>query len=87
MNLPAPTRATVRQTLVNLIAGHISKEQASDWASAWVIADDPDVDDPVVWAALQALSGADLKIGQNEYLHTRADFAGWLDNLDAGGSR
>lgn len=80
-----PTRDAVKCVLHELISGTLSREAASDWASVWVVADDPGITDQAVWATIRELSGADLKVSPNEYLHTLDDFRRWLQNLDRAG--
>jgi hypothetical protein len=47
-----------------------------------VAADDPDVDDGVVWWALTLLYGVDLRHGPGEaYLHDHEQLAGWLEEF------
>ncbi|CCG51828.1 putative nucleic acid binding protein [Bacillus velezensis YAU B9601-Y2] len=42
----------------------------SDWASEYVAADDPAVEDETVWEMLVYLSGFDLKDSPDAYLYT-----------------
>lgn len=77
-----PDRSYVRQILLDLISGRLTREAAADWASVWVIDADPSLDDLVVWRAVQELAGADLRVTPSEYLHTVEDFNEWLQKLD-----
>lgn len=81
--VPAPSRVEVRQRLLDLLAGHVSREEVADWASNWVAAADPAVDDEVVWGALLQLSGADLRESPTDYLHSEVDFHEWLDRVES----
>jgi hypothetical protein len=43
-----------------VLDGEVSRSGAHHWAARWVEGDSPDVDDPMVWSALQRLHGFDL---------------------------
>ena len=45
--------------MLDLIARRMSRDDATGWAMQWVAAASSDVRDPVVWSALNNLSGAD----------------------------
>ena len=79
----APTREQVRQRLQDLLSGRLSREEAAEWAAAWVREAEPAVDDLVVWEALKKMTGADLRSNPIDYLHTDSDFHDWLDQLEA----
>lgn len=73
--------------MLDLISGRSSREEVADWAAPWIVQPSPSVADPVVWRALQQLSGADLLNWpgeEGEYLHSDVDFHGWLDQLETG---
>jgi hypothetical protein len=82
MHAGPPTRAELRKRLHDLLEGRVSREEVAEWAGGWVGADDPRVDDSTVWQALERLSGADMKTGPEEYLHSEPDFHAWLDALE-----
>jgi hypothetical protein len=50
----------------------------------WVAADDPGVEDPVVWTGLDCLSGADAPTTDRPYLYQQVDFEAWRDALREG---
>jgi len=75
-----PTRDEVEAKLLHLKVGRCDRAAATDWASAY-IDQDVRVDDPGVWEALVALSGADLPTTDRPYLHGEADFCMWLERL------
>jgi hypothetical protein len=77
-----PSRDDVRRWLRDLIRETVSREEAADWASQYVRAADPGIEDEVVWRALVALAGADLKVSPDEYLHQDVDFRSWLDEVE-----
>ncbi|MDY7095747.1 MAG: hypothetical protein SX243_22460 [Acidobacteriota bacterium] len=80
---PPPSRAEIENRLVELLAGKQSREEVADWASKWIRAEEPGVDDPAVWKALNELAGADLKTIDRPYLHEEVDFRAWLEELQA----
>lgn len=82
MTLSAPSRKEVRQQLVDVLSGRVSREEAASWANPWVIAPDPVVEDRVVWTALKELSGVDLRVNATDYLHGEADIHEWLDRVE-----
>ncbi|WP_439663161.1 hypothetical protein ACSHWB_18000 [Lentzea sp. HUAS TT2] len=54
------TRETVEQVWRAVLDGTLGRADAHRWAARWVEADDPRVDDPMVWSALVRLHGVDL---------------------------
>ena len=82
-----PTRDQVAARLEELVQsdGPGERAAAAAWAAEYIAFDDPqvypEVEDPAVWAALTALSGADLPTTDRAYLHGRADFEQWLGEL------
>ncbi len=79
--LSAPSQKCVQAKLLALILGDCSREEVASWAESWMIQDDPDVDDPIVWRALDRLSGADMIDFDRPYLYDEADFRDWLKEL------
>ena len=82
MSAELPSREEVRQKLLDVLAGRLSREEASSWTDTWVVESDPDVDDFVVWEALTELSGIDLRVNATDYLHNEADIHSWLDRVE-----
>ena len=80
-----PTRQEVKVRLIDLLAGRASREEVANWAAHWVIADDPGVEDEVVWESLTVLVGADLETAPGVYLHAEPDFEDWLYRVDSPG--
>lgn len=78
----APSHEDVRQKFLDILDGRISREDASTWANTWVVEEKAEVDDPVVWEALKALSGVDLRVNSTEYLHNEADIHRWLNPVE-----
>lgn len=86
---PLPPRAEVEAKLSDLIAGRITPEDASVWASPWVMAEWP-VEDEAFRDALECLHMADMPASmEGGYLYGREDFEAWLAEFRAktGGSR
>jgi hypothetical protein len=78
---PPPSTEDVEVWLVGLIDGSLTREQVAAWAQQWVYADEPGVEDPRVWDALEALANADAISTDRPYLFNVADFKGWLEEL------
>ena len=65
-----------------ILAGQASREEADRWAIRWVAAANPPDMDPAIWRALGKLAGCDLRHGPgNDYLHSSAQIAEWLEDL------
>ena len=82
MSLEPPSRALLKERLLDLLAGRATRAEVADWAVKWVRETVPVVDDLVAWAALKELAGADLRVSPTEYLHDESDFHEWLDRLE-----
>lgn len=80
---PPPSRAEVDTRLVKLLEGKQSREEVADWASQWIRASEPGVNDPAVWKALTCLVGADMITTDRPYLYDEVDFRDWLEELRA----
>lgn len=80
-----PTREEVAARIGVLLRTETSREAVAEWAQAYLLFEDPqlypEVHDQRVWSALQALSGADLRTPDRQYLHEAEDFRHWLDEL------
>jgi hypothetical protein len=76
-----PTRADVRERILALIGNDESREVVSNWAAQWIRLPYPNIDDADVWKAIQRLSGADLRLSKEKYLHTDQDFLAWARDL------
>lgn len=62
----------------SVLNGQTTREEVSDWAGAYVYADDPEVEDDRVWDMLILLSGIDLKDSPETYLHSTDDLNDWI---------
>ena len=79
--MEAPSRAEVIEKLRSLISERISREEVSDWARKWVIADNPPDMEESVWKAINFLYGVDMISLDRPYLHGREDFEEELEKL------
>ena len=81
-----PTREQVREKLYELQNGNITIEEASNWATEYVLFDDPqiypEIKDQLVWETICKLSGSDLQISKGTYLHSVGDFESWLAEFE-----
>lgn len=76
-----PTVEDVEARLERLVRTECSREEVADWAAQWVRMDEPPIDDPRVWAAIEKLSGADMPSTDRRYLYDENDFNAWLKEL------
>ncbi|MFI1649680.1 hypothetical protein ACH4XT_22430 [Streptomyces avidinii] len=73
-----PTFEVALKTIEALISGESTREEVADWAMVWVSEREQEVSDLSLWDILSTLSGADMKISPDEYMHGAEDFAAWL---------
>ncbi|MGX4200245.1 DNA-binding protein [Bacillus sp. JK74] len=73
-----PTRAECLKKAGLILNGQAAREEVSDWASEYVSAGDPAVEDETVWEMLVYLSGFDLKDSPDAYLHTLEELRDWM---------
>ncbi len=83
MSVDQPSRANIREKIVQLISGELDRASASEWAFEIIDDDHIRVSDQVVWKVLQCLGGADLPITDREYLYEKEDFNCWLNEIDS----
>ena len=78
-----PSRQEVALRLQGLIDGVYTREAVSQWATKWVVEDDPntEISDEGVWDALESLLAADLPTTDRPYLYEVDDFRQWLADL------
>lgn len=74
-----PTKEEAINKLSLILQNKLSREEVADWASEYVMHDDPDIHDDIVWDILIIISGVDLKNGPNEYLHVEQDIKNWIN--------
>jgi len=78
---PAPSRVEVEERLRGVVEGRLSRDEADRWAMQWVAADDPGVEDRLVWDALMKLAGIDLPDLDGGLLHDDEQVAEWLEQF------
>ncbi|GAA3881161.1 hypothetical protein [Streptomyces sedi] len=77
-------RGEVERRLRLLVADPATAGAASDWAREVMEGEAPELDDAVVWDALDQLLGSDLLVAPATPLHGPADHAAWLAAFLAG---
>jgi hypothetical protein len=69
----------VAAQFVALLNGSLTRDDVDRWASQW---DGTDVEDDLVWWALDKLHGIDMTHGPGgQYLHDEKQIANWLAKL------
>ncbi|MGV3604803.1 MAG: hypothetical protein ACO1RA_00235 [Planctomycetaceae bacterium] len=79
--MDSPTRADVADKLKQLLAGTLTRQAASDWASICLLNSVP-VSDNDVWNALELLGGADLISTDRPFLYMDVDFLEALKTIE-----
>jgi hypothetical protein len=74
-----PTREEIIDKLKMILLGKLTREEVADWASEYVMQDEPNIPDETVWELLQIISGVDLKDSPDEYLHVEQDIIDWIN--------
>ncbi|ARE77506.1 hypothetical protein ACFVZ8_22730 [Streptomyces sp. NPDC059558] len=74
-----PTFEVALKMIESLISGESTREDVADWAMVWVSEREQEISDLSLWDVLSTLSGADMKISPDEYMHGMEDFTAWLD--------
>jgi hypothetical protein len=73
-----PTVSEIIKILKLVLIGKMTREEVSDWASFYVMADKPTIDDKSVWDLLILLSGIDILDSPTTYLHNEEDINVWI---------
>ena len=77
-----PDRAEIERTIADLIAGRITREEATRWADEVRLEGDRrEITDEVAWDVLLTLCGADATTLDRPYLYMESDFYRWLNEL------
>jgi hypothetical protein len=74
-----PTISEIIKRLKLVLVGEMKREEVSDWASFYVMADNPNIDDENVWDLLILLSGIDILDSPTTYLHYDEDINDWIN--------
>lgn len=73
-----PTKEEIIDKLNKILQGTLSREDVADWASEYVMQDEPNITDETVWEFLKVVSGVDIKDSPEEYLHAEQDLEDWI---------
>ena len=73
-----PTISEIIKRLKLVLIGEMTREEVSDWASFYVMADNPNIGDGNVWDLLILLSGIDILDSPTTYLHNEEDINDWI---------
>lgn len=73
-----PTVIEIIDRLQSVLNGELTREEVSDWASYYVMADDPTIDDEIIWDLLKIISGVDILDSPTSYLHNEEDIKDWI---------
>lgn len=76
-----PSREEVRERLDQLLAGLLTREEASRWALQYLLDEDCVSEDPAVEEAIENLVAADSMVSRDAYFHSEADFQEWRNSL------
>jgi hypothetical protein len=74
-----PTREEIIDKLKMILLGKLTREEVADWASEYVMQDEPNISDETIWKLLKIVSGVDLKDSPDEYLHVEQDIIDWIN--------
>ncbi|WP_163539240.1 DNA-binding protein [Gracilibacillus sp. YIM 98692] len=74
-----PNMKEVIEMLEKVLSGDLKREEISEWAESYVMADEPKVDDKNVWEMLQIISGIDILDSPKTYLHNEEDIKEWIE--------
>ncbi|MGZ4161056.1 MAG: DNA-binding protein [Neobacillus sp.] len=73
-----PTVSDIIDRLKSVLNGEMTREEVSDWASYYVMADAPTINDEIVWDLLKIISGIDILDSPTSYLHNEEDIKDWI---------
>lgn len=73
-----PTVSEIIKRLKLVLISEMTREEVSDWATSYVMADHPNIDDENVWDLLILLSGIDILDSPTTYLHNEEDINDWI---------
>ncbi|WP_196493747.1 DNA-binding protein [Ornithinibacillus caprae] len=74
-----PNMKEVIAKLEKVLSGELNREEVSEWAEFYVMADKPNVDDENVWEMLQTISGIDILDSPTTYLYNQEDIKQWIE--------
>ena len=73
-----PTVREIIDRLKLVLNGELTRDEVSNWASYYVMADEPTVDDEIVWELLKIICGIDTLVSSTSYLHNEEDIKDWI---------
>jgi hypothetical protein len=73
-----PTVSEVIERLNSVLNGELTREEVSEWASYYVMADDSTIDDEIVWDLLKIISGIDILDSPTSYFYNEEDIKDWI---------
>lgn len=79
---PPPSRDHVAGQIRQLVDREQTPHEVGEWASQWVVAPEPGVEDPVVWLGLTLLAGASVRVSESELLYGDEDYRSWLTRFE-----
>lgn len=74
-----PNMKEVIAKLESVLLGDLNREEVSDWAEFYVMADEPKIEDENVWEMLKTISGIDILDSPTTYLHNEEDIKEWIE--------
>ncbi|MBB6451659.1 hypothetical protein HNQ94_000080 [Salirhabdus euzebyi] len=74
-----PNMSEIIKRLEKVLSGELKREDISDWASLYVMDDEPNVDDENVWEMLKIMSGIDILDSPTTYLYNQEDIKQWIE--------
>ncbi len=80
-NNALPSRADIISVIDRLIAGELTRAEASSWAMRFILDNDLRVDDNRAWEALENLGVADSVSTDRPFLYGTEDFHEWRESL------
>jgi hypothetical protein len=66
-----------------VVNGNLTREEVSDWASLYIMAVEPTIEDENVWDLLILISGIDIRDSAISYLHNEEDSKAWIERAKA----
>ncbi|PEL11417.1 hypothetical protein [Bacillus sp. AFS017336] len=76
-----PTLDDILLKLKLIISNELSRGEVADWASQYVMANEPIVENDIVWEFLQIVSGIDILDSPATYLHSIRDIEFWITQI------
>ena len=77
--LKQPNTDQILEKLKLILEGKVTREEVSAWAERYVMQDEPEDIESIVWEFLVVVSGADLKDTPEEYLYVEQDIIDWIE--------